>query len=109
MILAARWTFSFLLLHNLCAIAGFVINVFLTLAIPKKLEIDINLFTTVHKSLVEADFYLIVLAIPFSYVIGVLAQCCCYRSGSAGDVELDHMNKIYQEVQCNTGHYVNDS
>ena len=97
--LVSRWTFAFLLLHNLAAIASYAANV--AAAVPG-LTRDIETTVVVYRSLDEVLLLLIVLAVPVSYLAGVCAHCCaCYDGdAAAADVEMDKMDKIYQEVNA---------
>jgi hypothetical protein len=69
----ARWTFTFLLIHNLISMASYAITVISRLPSTVK----VGKFVTIHLALDEAMLFVVVLAAPFSYLIGMLAQCCC--------------------------------
>ena len=88
----SRWTFVFLVLHNLTAIASFGATV--AARVP-----SFNVAETasiVHRSLDEAKLLLLVLAVPFSYIIAALANCCCGVDDESDQVEMD---KIYSDVR----------
>lgn len=53
---------------------------------------------TVHSALDEAQLLMIVLSVPFSYVIGVIAQCC-FGGIDEADQEMSKVDKIYDEVR----------
>ncbi len=44
---------------------------------------------------------LMVLCVPVSYLVGVLGQRCC-GARSEAELEMEKMDKIYQEVRKNT-------
>lgn len=95
-VLISRWTFTFYLLHNLTAIASYA--AYVTGRIPEQTH-DPETVSLVQRSLDEVLLLLIVLAIPVSYLIGVLGQCCCSGRGQSAEVEMAKMDKIYQEVR----------
>ena len=66
-------------------------------------NIDIEVTSTLHRVLDEVALLLIVLAVPMSYLVGVCGQSCpgCAGSGNPSDVEMEKMDKIYQEVSPN--------
>ena len=55
-------------------------------------------------SLFPQVLFLAVLAVPVSYLMGICcgdgcsACCCCGKGGDAADLEMEKMDKIYQEV-----------
>lgn len=94
-VLMARWTYVFLVLHNLTEMASFASGVVARLPTTE----DYETVSLVHRCLDEAKYFVIVLAVPFSYVIAGLANCCCgVDDQSDSHVEMDGMDKIYQEV-----------
>ena len=92
-VLVARWTYSFLLLHNCVAIAAYAITV--VTKVPSELEVEQLLLASVI--LEEVALVLITLAVPFSYITGLLAQCCCGISRD-NNMEMDKVDKIYTDV-----------
>ena len=90
----ARWTYAFLLIHNLVTITHYAIGVITRLQLyPERLEI----LSTIHTAFNEVIFFTIVLCVPISYLIGFTAQCCCGMS-RGGDMEMDKVDKIYTDV-----------
>jgi len=87
-ILVSRWTYSFLLLHNLVAITRLVIDIITRL---DGLVEDTSTFTLTHEILSEIELILVILAIPMSYLMG---SCPCRRNVR----ELDTVDKIYTDV-----------
>lgn len=92
-VLVARWTFAFLLIHNLVAMASYAISVIARLPSTS----DVDKYVLVHNALDEAALFIAVLAVPVSYLIGSCAHCCCGMDRQQ-DVEMDKMDKIYQDV-----------
>ena len=91
-VLTARWTFVFLVAHNLTETASFISA---TLARIPSLDPISETTTQVQQVLDEVKYLLIVLAVPFSYVVAALANCCC---GVESNSDFDGMDKIYSEV-----------
>lgn len=58
---------------------------------------DVNKFVTIQLALDEAYLFLIVMAVPMSYLIGMCARCCCGVSRD-NDLEMDKVDKIYTDV-----------
>eukprot|EP00095_Tigriopus_kingsejongensis_P009822 snap_masked-scaffold1100_size62683-processed-gene-0.3 protein:Tk09822 transcript:snap_masked-scaffold1100_size62683-processed-gene-0.3-mRNA-1 annotation:"lipoma hmgic fusion partner-like 3 isoform 1" len=98
-VVVSRWVFAFLLLHNLTAMASF--GTFVAILVPGLTSETTNAILA-HRILDEVAFFLIVLAIPVSYVFGVMCYGCC-MGRTQGEVEMDKMDKIYQEVWSTNG------
>lgn len=98
-VVVSRWVFAFFILHNLIAIASFGTSV--AIRVPGLLN-NLHPATLAHRILDEIAFLVIVLAIPVSYLFGVLCSGCCGR-GRQREVEMDKMDKIYQEVWSTNG------
>ena len=93
MVIVARWTYAMLFLHNLVAMAAFAVKV--VTKVPS--DLDLEQFTFSGNVLDEVALALIVLSVPFSYVVGMLAQCCCGVSRE-NNMEMDKVDKIYTDV-----------
>jgi len=92
-VIVARWTYAMLFLHNLVAMAAFAVKV--VTKVPS--DLDLEQFTFSGNVLDEVALALIVLSVPFSYVVGMLAQCCCGVSRE-NNMEMDKVDKIYTDV-----------
>jgi len=92
-VLVARWTYVFLLLHNCVDIAAYAVTVVTKVPSERDLE-QLNLALVV---LQEVALILITIAVPFSYITGLLAQCCCGISRD-NTMEMDKVDKIYTDV-----------
>merc|ERR1712107_505574 len=75
-VIVARWTYAFLLIHNLVTCTSYAINCVTRYEVQGE-DIDLSTLTLIHKILEEVAVFVIVLAIPTSYLIGLAAQCCC--------------------------------
>ena len=80
-VLVARWTFSFLLIHNLVAMTNFAFNIIIKLQV----ETGLAYFIIAHDILNEIELILVVLSVPMSYLMGM---CCCGIS-RGNDMEMD--------------------
>ena len=60
-------------------------------------DLDLELFIFSGNVMDEVALALIVLSVPFSYVVGMLAQCCCGVSRET-NMEMDKVDKIYTDV-----------
>jgi len=94
-VLVARWTYAFLLIHNVVSIASYVTNVISRL--PQSSGDLINISILCHKILEEVSVFTIVMAVPTSYLVGVMSQCCCGVSRD-DDLEMDKVDKIYADT-----------
>ena len=66
-----------------------------------KEEVCVKCFETaqfVQKILDEVALFLIVLAVPGSYLIAWLCQCICGIDDDRTSLEMDKIDKVYQEV-----------
>ena len=66
-----------------------------------KEEVCVECFETatfVKKILDEVVLFLIVLAVPGSYLIAWLCQCVCGIDDDRTSLEMDKIDKVYQEV-----------
>ena len=66
-----------------------------------KEEVCVTCFETaqfVQKILDEVALFLIVLAVPGSYFIAWLCQCICGIDDDRTSLEMDKIDKVYQEV-----------
>ena len=66
-----------------------------------KEEVCVKCFETaqfVQKILDEVALFLIVLAVPGSYLIAWLCQCVCGIDDDRTSLEMDKIDKVYQEV-----------
>ena len=66
-----------------------------------KEEVCVTCFETaqfVQKILDEVALFLIVLAVPGSYLIAWLCQCICGIDDDRTSLEMDKIDKVYQEV-----------
>ena len=59
--------------------------------------LDLASFTLSGNVLDEVALALIVLAVPFSYIVGMMAQCCCGVTRES-NMEMDKVDKIYTDV-----------
>jgi len=94
-VLVARWTYAFLLIHNVVSIASYATNVISRL--PQSTSDLISISILCHKILEEVSVFTIVMAIPTSYLVGVMSQCCCGVSRD-DDLEMDKVDKIYADT-----------
>ncbi len=92
-VVVARWTYAWLLIHNLVSMASYAIIVITLLPDTQNLGV----FTLAHRALEEAVMFTIVLCVPASYLIGILASCCCGVQGGNA-MEMDKVDKIYTDV-----------
>ena len=95
MVLISRWTFVFLILHNLTAIASYIAFIL------SKDEVCTQCVETayfVKKILDEVLLFLIVLAVPGGYLIAWLGQCICRIDDDRTTLEMEKIDKVYQEV-----------
>ena len=94
-VLISRWTFTFLILHNLTAMASYGAYI----AIKEEVcSSCLDTATTVKQILDEVVLFLIVLAVPGSYLIAWLCQCICGIDDDSTSLEMDKIDKVYQEV-----------
>ena len=94
-VLISRWTFTFLILHNLTAMASYGAYI----AIKEEVcSSCLDIATTVKQILDEVVLFLIVLAVPGSYLIAWLCQCICGIDDDSPSLEMDKIDKVYQEV-----------
>ena len=93
MVIVARWTYALLFLHNLVAMAAYAVKV--VTKVPSDLDLELFIFS--GNVMDEVALALIVLSVPFSYVVGMLAQCCCGVSRET-NMEMDKVDKIYTDV-----------
>jgi len=94
-VLSARWTFVFLVLHNLAEIGSFVAT---TLARYTTDFDTVITSSTVHRSLEEAKYFLFLLAVPFSYVVAAICNCCCGVDRLPEvNFEMDGVDKEYSQ------------
>ena len=94
-VLISRWTFAFLILHNLAAMASYGAY------IATKDEVCsfcLETATLMQQILDEVVLFLIVLAVPGSYLIAWLCQCICGIDDDSTSLEMDKIDKVYQEV-----------
>ncbi len=94
----SRWTFAFLLLHNLCAAGSFAATV-----CARTLTEGWEEAADAHRMLDEVALLLIVLCVPASYLVGAMGQRCC-GARSEAELEMEKMDKIYQEVRIFSVH-----
>ena len=80
-VLVARWTFSFLLIHNLVVMTNFALN----LSTKLNVETGLEYFIIAHDILNEIELILVVLSVPMSYLMGM---CCCGIARD-NDMEMD--------------------
>ena len=100
-VLISRWIFVFLILHNLTAMASYGAY------IASKYEVCPDCLDTaafVRNILEEVLLFLIVLAVPGSYIIAWLCQCICGIDDDRNTLEMDKIDKVYQEV--NSTNYI---
>ena len=83
-VLVARWTFSFLLIHNLVTMTNFAFSIIIRLQV----ETGLDKFIIAHDILNEIELILVVLSVPMSYLMGIWAQCCC-GIARGNDMEMD--------------------
>ena len=91
-VLVARWTFSFLLIHNLVTMTNFAFSVIIRLDYEAGVVVfESSVFkaiTITNNILDEIELILVVLSVPMSYLMGIWAQCCCgFTRGN--DMEMD--------------------
>lgn len=99
-VLMSRWTFAFLILHNLTAIAAYSAYIAAKDEVCKTLYNDgcADVVVDVKNILDEVLLFLIVLAVPGSYLIASLCQCCCGLDSDQNSLEMEKIDKVYQEV-----------
>ena len=97
MVIVARWTYALLFLHNLVAMAAYAVKV--VTKVPSDLDLELFIFS--GNVMDEVALALIVLSVPFSYVVGMLAQCCCGVSRET-NMEMDKVDKICSIFQFHT-------
>jgi len=95
----ARWTFTFVLLHNLSAMASYGATVAVSVGVNKPgfEGVDIEDATIVHQAMDEVELFFMACAVPIAYLLGLATTGCCGGTDEA-DVEMAKMDKIYQEV-----------
>lgn len=95
-VLISRWTFAFLILHNLTEIASY------GALIASKGEVCTDCWEVaivVEGILKEVAFLLVLLAVPCSYLIAFLAHCVLGVDDESTLVEMEKIDKVYQEVR----------
>jgi len=98
-ILISRWTFAFLVLHNLTAMARYGAYM------ATKEEVCVTCFETaqfVQKILDEVALFLIVLAVPGSYLIALLCQGICGIDDDRTSLEMDKIDKVWTPTAGST-------
>ena len=102
MVVVTRWTYAFLLIHNLVAIANFILFTLINLKIEeilsdqynyelsKALEISSALELS-RDILDEIEMFTVILSVPISYVFGMIIHCCCGVSESQ-DMEMNYLS-----------------
>ena len=84
-----------MILHNLTAMASYGAYI----AIKEEVcSSCLDTATTVKQILDEVVLFLIVLAVPGSYLIAWLCQCICGIDDDSTSLEMDKIDKVYQEV-----------
>ena len=94
MVIVTRWTYAFLLIHNLVAIATFILNTLISLASLTNLKIDesgLYYFELSRDILHEIELFTVILSVPISYVFGMIIHCCCGVSESQ-DMEMNYLS-----------------
>ena len=95
MVLISRWTYIFLILHNLTALASYGAYI---ASKPEVCSSCVDTAVDVKIYLDEVLLFLIVLAVPGSYLIAWLCQCVCGIDDDRSTLEMDKIDKVYQEV-----------
>jgi len=94
-IVVTRWTYAFLLIHNLVAIAIYVIDVVVKVSdwklIGNGLVIEDYLMLTI-RILEEVEMFTVILSVPMSYVFGMTVHCCCGVKESR-DMEMNYLSQ----------------
>ena len=95
-VIVTRWTYAFLLIHNLVAIATFILNTLISLATLTNLKIDeilsgLYYFELSRDILHEIELFTVILSVPISYVFGMIIHCCCGVSESQ-DMEMNYLS-----------------
>ena len=95
-VVVTRWTYTFLLIHNLVAIATFILNTLISLATLTNLKIDqilsgLYYFELSRDILHEIELFTVILSVPISYVFGMIIHCCCGVSESQ-DMEMNYLS-----------------
>lgn len=95
-VVVTRWTYAFLLIHNLVAIATFILNTLISLATLTNLKIDeilsgLYYFELSRDILHEIELFTVILSVPISYVFGMIIHCCCGVSESQ-DMEMNYLS-----------------
>jgi uncharacterized membrane protein len=94
-VLISRWTFAFLILHNLAAMASY--GAFIAIK-EDVCSYCLETASFVKLILDEVVLFLIVLAVPGSYLIAWLCQCICGVDDDSTSLEMEKIDKVYQEV-----------
>ena len=71
MVVVTRWTYAFLLIHNLVAIANFILNTLISLEINEQLLSDLYYYELSRDILHEMELFTVILSVPISYVFGM--------------------------------------
>ena len=70
MVIVTRWTYAFLLIHNLVAIANYILNTLISLEINELLS-DLYYYELSRDILHEIELFTVILSVPISYVFGM--------------------------------------
>ena len=91
MVIISRWTFAFLILHNVAALAAF--GGF----IASKNEVCSGCEEAVLVKQIadEVALFLVILAVPLSYLIAWLSQRLCGIDDDVYSMELQKIDKVY--------------
>jgi hypothetical protein len=100
----SRWTFAFLILHNLTAIAAYSAYIAAKDEVCKTLYNDgcPDAVVDVKNILDEVLLFLIVLAVPGSYLIASLCQCCCGLDSDQNSLEMEKIDKVWTPTAGST-------
>jgi len=89
-VIVTRWTYAFLLIHNLVAIANYILNTLISLRIEEILS-GLYYYELSRKILDEIELFTVILSVPISYVFGMIIHCCCGVSESQ-DMEMNYLS-----------------
>lgn len=98
-VLISRWTFVFLILHNLTAIASYV--AFL-LSKDEICSSCVEMAVFVKPIFDEVLLLLVVLAVPGSYLIAGLCQCVCGIDDDRNALEMEKIDKVWSPTAGST-------
>ena len=99
----ARWTFSFLLIHNVVTMTNFAFSIIIRLDFEAGIVVfESSVFKAIeitHNILNEIELILVVLSVPMSYLVGIWAQCCCgFARGNDMEMDKGHAHDMFSRI-----------